>query len=250
MFKVIFLALFLLGSPFLIAKEYALIVTIGEYPQLSVLQGAHQDNMIYQKILKKWGVSNIVSLEDSEATRKNILYHLDDIAKKIQKHDTFYMFFSGHGSSLYDVSYSMKFQMAGLTTMLKDSAVIFPYDFDEKKLRESIIIGKRDLRPYLEKIDKKIDFGLIVFDTCYSEQSIRGNSKKINRTPNILTESKDYPYDHITYIASSITSAQSGTFSKILDVCIDKKWQITSVKRCIDRKLDKGFQIPVILEPK
>ncbi len=246
--KKVLLFIFLLGTV-LFAKDYALVITLGNYKYTTSLNGSHQDNFNYKTILKKWGVSNIVSLEDAQATRKNILYHLSSMTKKIKKGDRFYMFFSGHGSSLYDAQYSAKFQQAGLTQLLKDSGVILPYDFNPKKISQTVLIGKRDLRPYLEKIDSKVAQGIIVFDACYSEQSIRnGNSQKsINRTPNILTSSRGYPYENIIYIASSITEAKSGKFSPILKRCMNDVFLLSDVKECINEKMDKSFQIPVIL---
>jgi len=242
--KKILFSFILLTVNMLFAKDYALIITIGKYENTSSLKGAHQDNIIFREILKKWDSHNIVSLEDSEATRKNILYHLSSIANRIQKNDRFYMFFSGHGSSLFDELYSMKFQLAGLTEQLKDSGVILPYDFNPKKISKTILIGKRDIRPYLEEIDAKIDFGLIVFDACYSESSIRGSKaqKMINRTPNILTDNTGHPYENIVYVASSITKARSGRFSRVLESCIEPTFDLEKFKKCLDRKMDKGGQ--------
>lgn len=247
--KKIFFTFLFMAVTIVSAKDYALIVTIGHYKNVTFLQGAHQDNIVYREILKKWDVHNIISLKDSEATRKNILYHLSSIARKIQKNDRFYMFFSGHGSSLYDALYSIKFQLAGLTEELRDSGVILPYDFDPKEISQTILIGKRDLRPQLEKIDLKINSGLIVIDACYSEHTIRGDAADniINRTPNILTQSNGYPYEHIVYIASSITEAQSGKFGAILSSCLKQKFVLKDLKRCINIKMDKSLQIPVVL---
>ncbi len=243
------LVLWLLLSTFLFSKEYALIVTIEHYARLSPLKGVHEDNIVYRKILQKWGVENIVSLEDANATAANILYHLERIAEKIEPGDSFYMFFSGHGSSLYDDLYGMRFQQAGLTEILRDSGAILPYDFDPDHIAKTVIIGKRDLYPILMKIDEKIKFALIVFDACYSESSIRGidEGEQEDRTPNILTESEGYPYEHIIYIASSITKAQTGIFSHVLYQCSSQKFNLKQLKRCLNNKMDKGFQIPVVL---
>jgi len=235
-------------SNFSFAKDYALIVSIGTYKYINNLAGATIDSQTYSKILKRLNIKNIVVLENADATRKNILYQLSEIAEKIEKNDRFYMFFSGHGSSLYDPLYSAKFQQVGLTETMKDTGVIFPYDFNPEYIKNSIIIGSVDLRPLFEKIDKKIENGLIVFDACYSEMSIRnGKQQNINRTPNILTQSSGYPYDNITYIASSITEAKRGKFSAILDECIGKNFVLENVKHCLNRKMQKSFQIPVVL---
>ena len=43
----------LLTVNMLCAKDYALIITIGKYENTSSLKGAHQDNIIFRKILKK-----------------------------------------------------------------------------------------------------------------------------------------------------------------------------------------------------
>lgn len=243
------LVFWLLLSTLLFSKEYALIVTIEQYARLPQLKGVDEDNKIYRKILQKWGVDNIVSLKDSEATAGNILDHLEKIEEKIEPGDSFYMFFSGHGSSLYDDLYGIRFQQAGLTDILRDSGAILPYDFDPEQIAKTVIIGKRDLRPILMKMDEKIKFALIVFDACYSESSIRSIDEEAQkgRTPNILTESEDYPYEHIIYVASSITKAQTGVFSHVLYQCLSQKFNLEQLKRCLNNKMDKGFQIPVVL---
>ena len=108
----------LLSASLLMAKDYALVVTIGKYKHSKGLKGANIDRKIYHKILKKWGISNIISLHNHQATAKNILFYLADIAHKIQKGDRFYMFFSGHGSSLRDPLRTVYYQEAGLTALL------------------------------------------------------------------------------------------------------------------------------------
>ncbi len=237
----------LLYAMLLHAKGYGLIVTIGTYAHLPKLEGADRDREIYEAILRRGGVERIVVLHDQEATRDNILVQLHHIADQIGKRDHFYMFFSGHGSSLYDDLYGMKFQQAGLTALLKDSGAILPYDFDPMHLTDTVIIGKRDLRALLMQIDHKVAFGLVVFDACYSESSIRGENRQINRTPHILTDASGYPYQKIIYVASSIDNAQAGIFAPSLEACLDLTFVLDRFKRCLNHKMQKGYQIPAVL---
>lgn len=229
-------------------QDHALIVTIGEYRLLSPIKGTKQDFEVYNSIMKRWNVSDVTVLKDREATAANILEALRNVASKIKMGDRFYFFLSGHGSSLYDPLYSIKFQQAGLTEWLRDSGAVLPYDFDPKETGKRLIIGKRDLRPILEEIDDRIEYGIAIFDVCYGEQSIRAeNSVQRNQAAAILTSSPGYPYQHLVYIASSFTEAQSGIFSPVLDACLQKDLEIGKLRECIDRKMRKTPQIPVVL---
>lgn len=229
-------------------QDYALIVTIGEYRLLSPIKGAKQDFKVYESIMKRLNVSDVTVLKDREATAANILEALKTVASKIKMGDRFYFFLSGHGSSLYDPLYSIKFQQAGLREWMRDSGAVLPYDFDLKETGKRLIIGKRDLRPILEEIDARIEYGIVVFDVCYGEQSIRArNPVERNQAAAILTSSPGYPYRRLVYIASSFTEAQSGIFSPVLDACIQRDLEIGKLRECIDRKMRKTPQIPVVL---
>ena len=243
--------LYLITLP-LFPTDYALIIGIGSYqnsfiPKLKQLQ---IDITNYNEILYNYGVEskNICRLINLNATKENIKNKLLSITKKIKKNDRFFIFFSGHGTSLFDENYSQALQEAKLTNLMMHSGAILPYDFNPKYISKTIIIGKRDLKPYLHKIDKKGAEVLIVFDACFAENSIRNSSgKEINRTPNILTDSKNYPYENIVYIASSIIQSQSGRFSPILKNCLIQSQNLNTIKYCINKNINTSMQIPVIL---
>lgn len=244
------MTLILITMQLLIAKDYALIVGIGEYREskLAKLKNSHRDIENYNKILEYWHIEHPIKLINADATKERILNQLATIAKRAKKGDRFFMFFSGHGTSLYDENYSQLLQSANLTNLMVNSGAILPYDFNPHDISQTIIIGKRDLKPYLQKIDQKEVKALIVFDACFSENSIRNRQNKfINRTPNILTNNSNYPYKNILYIASSITQSQSGKFSPILRDCLNQNVKLSKLKLCINKKIGTSMQIPAIL---
>ena len=229
------------------ATDYGLIIGIGQYKNIANLHKVDEDVKTYTKILKNWGIPKTIVLKNKNATKKNILGSLDNIISNIKKDDRFFMFFSGHGSSLQDESFSQKFKSLKLKETMNNSGAILPYDFDENNLIETIIIGKRDLRKRLKKIDKKVTQSLIVFDACFSRNSIKDiGDNSVNLTPNILTDTKDYPYKHIVYIASSIIQAKAGKFSPILDECLKKPFLVNKIKSCINNEIGNSMQIPAI----
>ena len=223
----------ILASNIGLATNYGLIVGIGNYQNIGSLSGINNDIKIYEKILKNWDVHKLVILKNQGATKANILSNLRTIAYQIKKGDRFFMFFSGHGTNLKDIAYTDSLQKAGLSEIMKDSGAILPYDFNKNNIRNTIIIGK-NLKRILKTIDNKISTGLIVFDACFSGNSIRNKrGVKINQTPYILTHLKGYPYKKIDYIASSIIESNPGKFSPILRKCLTK-YDLNQIKSCIN----------------
>jgi len=235
----------------LLAKNYALIVGISKYKNMRMtLSHIDSDIYTYKKILEKRGVPSIdiKIIKDGKATYKAIKEQLAFIQKDIKKHPNskFFMFFTGHGISAN--SRELKYN-PNINRYLTNSGVILPYDYDPKELTNTILIGKRDLRPYLTNIDKYVKESLIIFDACYAGNSIRGKSKR-KKTPFIYSNPKDYPYNNIVYIASSTPKnrAKSGVLSKVLDSCLVKKIDLTTLRVCMNDKLKfMGQRAAVIL---
>ncbi|SFV71293.1 Metacaspase [hydrothermal vent metagenome] len=249
--KPLFLLTCLIAQP-LLAIDYALVIGIGNYqdPSVQKLSNAKNDVTNYNHILNHWNVNkkNRIVLLNKNATKANIINSLSSIAENIKKNDRFFMFFSGHGTSLFDENYEEQLQKAGLKNLMQNSGAILPYDFNPNRLSETLIIGKRKLSKYIKEIDQKGVKSLIVFDACFAENSIRNKSNKwINRTPHILTNNQSYPYKNIIYIASSIIQSQSGTFSPILEECLNKSKNLNKLKICINKEISNSMQIPAIL---
>ncbi|HHD72913.1 MAG TPA: hypothetical protein ENL02_03265 [Epsilonproteobacteria bacterium] len=241
------------------AKSYALLVGINHYQNVQKLGGAVSDAEELGKLLKKQGVNTIKVLLDEQASKQSILSELSRIAHTIKKDDTFYMFFSGHGTSLEDKSSQSLFQKeTKLLTLLENSGALLPYDFDTQHAARSLIIGSRDLRPLFQEIDGKGVRSLVVFDACFSGKTFRGIPAKRKRRrhytppshPIEFTVKKSHPYKSLVYVASTSASdwavedqsTNRGYLMEQLEKCLkgsadsDEDREITKqeLKYCID----------------
>ena len=235
------MVIFLLVISGLLAKDYALIIGISNYKTIGKLSHIESDIATYRKILKRRGVNRnrIKILRDTQATKANIKNYLKDVAQNIKKfkNNRFFMFFAGHGISIRHIEYNSQIEKSGLLKYLTNSGIILPYEYSYKDIANTIIIGKKDLRPFLKEIDKRIKESLIIFDACYSGNSIRG--KQLSITPFIYSNSKDFPYKNIVYIASatSRSKAKSGVLSSILNSCISKQSNLRELRVCMNNQL-------------
>lgn len=247
------------------AKNFAVIVGIDHYtaPTSSVptLKGACNDARIFKELLIKNGFKseNITLLLEENATKKGILMALKDVSKKLKKgrNDKFFYFHAGHGAKLTKVK--------GTFSDLSKTAVLLPSDVNIGDAY-SFIITQNDLFPLFKAIDKKIKFGMLVFDSCYSEFAYRsmgdaeerGNFQarvypgKIVIDPKkfqLSGSSMTYPYSNLIYLSASDvdTTAKEdidkkrGVFSMALTYCLQESSISTnaSLKMCLDRKYTK-----------
>lgn len=243
------------------AKSYALIVGIDEYKEASDLSGAVADATSISKVLKYQGIDEITVLKNHMATRDNILYELRNISRHIQKDDYFYMFFSGHGTSLQDASFAQTFQGdKKLLAMMENSGALIPSDFTMKHIRESLIIGQRDLRPIFSTIDQKGAVSLVVFDACFSGMTSRSMpSRKSRRRHLVLANKIDFgsaskkdkkrklialkkihftpkpthPYSNLIYVASTSTSDWA-----VEDKSTKRGYLTQEMERCLTGAVD------------
>jgi hypothetical protein len=234
------------------AENYGIEVSIERYENLDPLPAVKKDRQVFTQLLKRLKVKRVIRLHDANATKKSILHALKRIETMLQSGDRFYFFYAGHGSDLYDPLYTSRFQKAGLTEWMRNSGMIFPTDFDPSIPGKSGIIGKRDLRGILEKIDKKVAFGLIVFDACYSENSIRTDGERDSSQAllGLLTDRREYPYQHLVYIASSIDLADPGVLPRVLERCLRLPTTVKHLGACLEKRMRKSAQIPVFIVPK
>jgi len=245
-----YLLLFLLFHSLLFGKGYALIIGIDKYDNINGLQGATNDANAMDKLMAKYDIDNRTILLDDKANKKAILSSLEKISKSISRGDKFYMFFSGHGTSLNDSANRDRFAKdKKLLTLLENSGALIPSDYKPNRPLSSLIIGSRDLRPLFEKIDKKGVNSMVVFDACFSGMTYRDVSdKKTKRryyrpTHTIGFETKpSYPYTSLVYIASTSSSdwavenikTNRGYLSQVLEECLDGKADHNQ-----DNKIDK-----------
>jgi len=168
------------------AEKHALLIGLGEYRDGRYsLEGPPNDaGSIRGLLVSQWGFdpAKVRTLINREATRGNILGALQDLERTSRPGDLVLFYFSGHGTSAYDP------RNAGLG-LDKYTGALVPYDFtassgeEAEAVRDRLLIGKRDLRPILERLDRdRRVVGLI--DACYSEYGMRrvrrGSFRQIN----------------------------------------------------------------------
>ena len=256
-----------------VAEDFAVIVGINHYDapisSVPVLKGACNDAKIFKKLLIKNGFKskNITLLLDKDATKEGILSTLREIGKKLKKGrgDRFFYFHAGHGAKLTAVK--------DVLSDLSKTAVLLPYDVNESDAY-SFIVTQNDLFPRFKTIDLKVKFGMLVFDSCYSQFAYRsmgdveekGHFQARNYPKPILVDpekftlsgsTETYPYSHLVSLSSSDafttskedTKKKRGVFSMALEYCL-KESSITtnsSLKMCLDRKYTK--QVYVFKKP-
>ncbi len=204
------------------AANHALLIGIGAYPHLGPaeqLAGPANDIISLEKLLAHtfgFPTANIITLTDHRATKTNIMKALNDLTRSTRPGDFIFVYFSGHGTSFF----------AGETWKIDPhtGALIpsdFRFDVDIPKTLARLIIGKQDLRPVLEHLDKDRQI-LAVFDACYSGEAIRdlesyGKPKYVELEDlsdpalnmsgydynKYKIEKPPYPYDHLIYISAA-----------------------------------------------
>ena len=269
--RVLFLIFSLVCST--LSEDFAVIVGINHYSasitNINTLQGACNDAKIFKKLLIKSGVKskNITLLLDKDATKRGIISALRNVTKRLKKgrDDRFFYFHAGHGAKLSAVK--------DVFSDLSKTAVLLPYDVNESDAH-SFIITQNDLVPLFKAIDKKIIFGMLVFDSCYSQfayrsmgdveetthfqaRVYRGKITVDPKTFKLNGSTTKYPYSHLIYLASSdayTTSKEDmdkkrGIFSMALDYCLEENPITTnsSLKMCLDQKYRK--QVYVFKKP-
>jgi hypothetical protein len=154
-------------------RRHALLIGVGRYSHLpkATLEGPPFDVQGLQAVLsRRWGFDpgDITVLLDEKATKPAILAAIDDLAATTAPGDFVFIYFSGHGTSRYDRA----FKDVGLDG---GTGALVPADFKAAsvaELKNGLIIGSRDLRPRLLKLDGQRDV-LVAFDSCFSGNAAR-----------------------------------------------------------------------------
>lgn len=217
------LCLVLIPAAWGMAAKRALLVGVGEYPHLhssKQLEGPAHDVAALADLLKTnhgFPAGNIVSLVDGQATKSNVLSALENLVKQTNHGDLVLIYFSGHGTSTSEY---------GAWEFDASTGALLPYNFkmdkDVKKMMDSLIIGRRDLRPILEKLDQKGPQVLAVFDACYSGFTIRSSRKSKAKSRHVPLHLKslpasrgqgfeppEYPYQNIVYMSAASSDEQA-----------------------------------------
>ena len=157
--------------------RHALLVGIGDYIHDNVddLDGPPHDVRSLERVLRDdWAFDRVTSLIDRDATRDAILDALDELIRDTRPGDHVFLYFSGHGTSAFegrDRARAPSVLAAGLDP---GTGGLFPADLDPASpdAAERLLVGRRDLRPRLQQLDRGRDV-FVVFDACYSGNAVR-----------------------------------------------------------------------------
>ncbi len=213
-----------LSAPRANAANHALLIGIGTY-QTRVLEGPPHDVAALKTILASrydFKPANIRTLINQEAVKARILPELKQLIHQSRPGDRIFISFSGHGTSRRDDLMALPLPHA--------SGALIPADFNPdpdqslEDMMSQLIVGRRDLRPILEQLDRDRQV-LLVFDTCFAGNTVRAGGGKeapdpgrymqltsrsvfdeersIGSFEDNLNPARPYPYRNIFYIAAS-----------------------------------------------
>lgn len=213
-----------------LAENHALLVGIANY-HIKPLAGPKNDVLLLQSILRdKWSFKkqNITLILDKAGTKKNILNNIKSLYQRSKPGDTVFIYLSGHGTSAKDSAFK--------STLPTTSGAFIPIDIESvrnrDKLIDSLIIGRKDLKPLLQLFDNNGRHVFVAIDACFSGNTVRGlysehklNSRYLavdeilagsrsyrssNNSPQTKAlksdakiKSEAYPYNNIYYLAAS-----------------------------------------------
>ena len=206
------------------AANHALLIGIGKY-KTRTLEGPPNDVAALRSVLASkydFNPANIRTLINQEAVKARILYEIRQLATRTRPGDRVFIYFSGHGTSRRDDLMALP--------LPHGSGALVPADFSAdpgesiETLMSQLIVGRRDLRPVLEQLDRDRQV-LMVFDTCFSGNAVRsaGVDNPLNLSRYIKLDSRSvfneersigsfeknlikddpYPYQNIFYISAS-----------------------------------------------
>jgi hypothetical protein len=193
-------------------QRYALLVGVGAYAELRKLEGPPNDVSAMKQALAAWGFDQITILQDAQATRAAILEKLDALAKEAEPGSQVLFYFSGHGTSPVDPKFGAALALPHTT------GALLPYDArksgDPAAIRRSLLIGREDLRPRFEALDRKGVHLTAWIDACFSENSthsLAGLTARAESIPGFNPGSlgsgsggyEAYPYKNAVTLAAS-----------------------------------------------
>jgi uncharacterized caspase-like protein len=209
-------------------QRYALLVGIGQYPQsptVHSLEGpAHDIEAIDRLLIQRFGYrpENVTVLRDAQATRRGIVAAFEQLAAKARLGDYVFIYYSGHGTSPQDPSWRVPLPVEA------DTGALIPSDFHTgrtpRETSDSLVVGRRDLRPSLEKLDS-VATVFALFDTCFSQNLAREvvlKHRGVPRSPSLEEDyagdikaaeqqapAAPYPYRNVTWVSAALAGQQA-----------------------------------------
>lgn len=155
------------------ARRVALLVGVSAYqrPEIPTLEGPVHDVAAMREVLiRRWGfrAEDIRTLTDRQATRDRILAELTALGQRSGPGDEVLVYFSGHGTSALDLGAA-----ALRVPVPHGSGGFMAHDFDLNQPTRGLIVGRTDLVPRIEALERGERRLWVVMDTCYSGQAVR-----------------------------------------------------------------------------
>ena len=228
----ILMLVFLAASVSAQPRRHALLIGVGDYRHADDLEGPpHDVRSLAHVLAEDWGFDRIESLVDEDATRAAILGALDALDRDAASGDHVFIYFSGHGTSVLNQSGT-----ALEASLDPGTGGLFPVEIDPTSpdAIEQLIVGRRDLRPRLERLDQDRSV-FVVFDACYSGNTVRAVTCRLPRyqpwpsDPGSVAfgtqtaADAPYPYENLVYLSAS--SAQQVA----CDIREDDFWRIPTI---------------------
>ena len=203
-------------------RKHALLVGVGDYLHVDDLGGPPNNVHELERVLRRdWGFErdDVTTLLDGAATRSAILGAIDDLTRATQAGDYVFIFFSGHGTSFADQRSAL-----AVSSLDRGTGGLLPADFDpvSSDAFDQLIVGRRDLRPRLERLEQGRDV-FVVFDACFSGYTARTLRTSLGGTGQMFQpwissrpapsfgdqtfgfgqDDGRYPYDNLLYLSAS-----------------------------------------------
>jgi len=254
-----------------LAENHALIIgCCKKYPQLKnikTLFGTENDAQHMFDLLvnehKAVLAKNTILLKGKKATYRKITKSLKDIekSKSLNSGDTLYIFYSGHGTSLFDKGYfGRKFETDKMVReWISNSTGLIPYDFNPNRMLNSMIITKRDFKPVFKRLDSRGIKIVWIVDACFAGNAYRSSAKsdtqkfmKFDESEIVYSENKkkrDPNYKHLLFYGASLATLSTGEhpyqgesrgdFSVEVEKCLNKSYNSTNIrhrdfKKCLN----------------
>lgn len=162
-------------------RNHALLVGVSKYQYSEQLrnegrkpmdlEGPENDVVALKDVLiRRWDFrpEDVVTLSNAQATRRGILQAIAELEKRSSPGDSVLIYLSGHGTNAIAGG-------AG-AAVPHGSGAFVPYDFSQEAGVSSLLVGRTDLRPALERLDRGQRKTWVIADACYSGQMVRSVS--------------------------------------------------------------------------
>ena len=200
--------------------KHALLIGVGSYddPVSALLAPRFDVTAVESTLVEQWQFDplNISRLLDGDATREGIIGALRELQLTTAPGDFVFVYYAGHGTSALDLSVA--------AALPHTSGALIPADFNRhgtpEEIVESLVIGRRDIRPILEQLDSAGREVFFVVDACYSGNTVRGVGQQHTGRPPMPVRAADilpadiqtaaappsaepYPYSQVFYLSAA-----------------------------------------------